>query len=42
MFEGHDTTTAAIDWACFTIGTHPEVQKKLHEEIDRVFGNILF
>ena len=42
MFEGHDTTTAAIDWACFAIGTHPDVQKKLHEEIDRVFGELYF
>ena len=42
MFEGHDTTTAAIDWACFAIGTHPDVQKKLHEEIDRVFGELYY
>lgn len=39
MFEGHDTTAAAASWACHLIGSHPEVQKKLHEEIDRVLGN---
>ncbi len=39
MFEGHDTTAAAASWACFLIGSHPEVQNKLHEELDRVFGN---
>ena len=38
MFEGHDTTTAAVSWACHLIGSHPEVQKKVHEEIDRVSG----
>lgn len=39
MFEGHDTTAAAASWACQLIGSHPDVQKKLHEEIDSVFGN---
>nr|QEV83814.1 cytochrome P450 [Brachionus rotundiformis] len=38
MFEGHDTTAAAASWACQLIGSHPEVQKKLHEEIDSVMG----
>nr|ATW72313.1 cytochrome p450 CYP4V38 [Brachionus calyciflorus] len=38
MFEGHDTTAAAASWACQLIGSHPEVQKKLHEEIDSVLG----
>jgi cytochrome P450 len=39
MFEGHDTTCAAAAWACHLIGSHPEIQKRLHEEIDQVFGN---
>jgi cytochrome P450 len=39
MFEGHDTTAAAASWACHLIGSHPEVQKKLHEEMDTIFGN---
>nr|UOU03280.1 cytochrome P450 4V23/24-2 [Brachionus rubens] len=38
MFEGHDTTAAAAAWACQLIGSHPEVQKKLHDEIDTVLG----
>ena len=38
MFEGHDTTCAAAGWAFQLIGSHPEVQKKLHEEIDGIFG----
>ena len=37
MFEGHDTTAVAATWACQMIGSHPEVQKKLHAEIDEVF-----
>ena len=39
MFEGHDTTTAGAAWICQFIGSHPEVQKKLHAEIDEVFGS---
>ena len=38
MFEGHDTTAAAASWACQLVGSHPDVQKKLHEEIDSVLG----
>ena len=38
MFEGHDTTAAAASWACHLIGSHPDVQKKLHEEIENIFG----
>ncbi|KAI9560160.1 hypothetical protein GHT06_014171 [Daphnia sinensis] len=39
MFEGHDTTAAAINWSLFLIGNHPEVQEKVNEELNRVFGN---
>jgi len=39
MFEGHDTTAAAMNFTCFAIASHPDVQQKLHEEIDRVFSN---
>ena len=39
MFEGHDTTAAALTWALQMIGSYPDVQKKLHEEIDQVFGS---
>lgn len=39
MFEGHDTTAVATSWAVHMIGSHPEVQKKLHAEIDSVFGS---
>ena len=35
--KGHDTTAAGMAWAVQLIGSHPEVQKKLHEEMDEVF-----
>ncbi|XP_059350194.1 cytochrome P450 4c3-like isoform X2 [Daphnia carinata] len=38
MFEGHDTTTASISWSLFLIGSHPHVQGRIDEELDRVFG----
>ncbi|XP_041950691.1 cytochrome P450 4V2-like [Alosa sapidissima] len=39
MFEGHDTTAASMNWALHLIGSHPEVQKKVHQELDEVFGS---
>ncbi|XP_069600464.1 cytochrome P450 4V2-like [Ranitomeya imitator] len=38
MFEGHDTTAAALNWSLFLLGSHPEVQKKVHKELDDTFG----
>ena len=34
MFEGHDTTAAGLSWTLYMLGLYPEVQKKLHKEID--------
>ncbi|KAK3881462.1 hypothetical protein Pcinc_014118 [Petrolisthes cinctipes] len=36
MFEGHDTTAAAISWSLFLLGHHPEIQAKVHEELDAI------
>ncbi|XP_049721243.1 cytochrome P450 4V2 [Elephas maximus indicus] len=38
MFEGHDTTAAAINWSLYLLGSYPEVQKKVDMELDEVFG----
>ncbi|XP_051155980.1 cytochrome P450 4C1-like [Leptopilina boulardi] len=38
MFAGHDTVASAINWAIFNIGNNPDVQLKIHEELDAVFG----
>ncbi|XP_065110624.1 cytochrome P450 4V8 isoform X1 [Paramisgurnus dabryanus] len=38
MFEGHDTTAAAMNWAVHLLGTHPEVQRKAQQELFEVFG----
>ncbi|XP_054984130.1 cytochrome P450 4V2-like [Sorex araneus] len=38
MFEGHDTTATAINWSLYLLGHHPEVQKKVDQELEEVFG----
>ncbi|KAM9313677.1 cytochrome P450 4V8 [Pholidichthys leucotaenia] len=38
MFEGHDTTAASMNWALHLVGSHPEVQQKVHRELEEVFG----
>jgi len=37
MFEGHDTTAAAMTWCLFLLGHHPEIQERVHKELDSVF-----
>lgn len=37
MFAGHDTTTGATCWTLFSIGHYPEIQKRVHQELDSVF-----
>ncbi|XP_057365879.1 cytochrome P450 4c3-like [Daphnia carinata] len=38
MFEGQDTTAAAVSWCLYLIGSHPEVQDRVSEELNLVFG----
>ncbi|KAJ3614807.1 hypothetical protein NHX12_018377 [Muraenolepis orangiensis] len=38
MFEGHDTTAAAMNWAVHLLGSHPEVQRKVQLELHKVLG----
>jgi cytochrome P450 len=37
-FAGYETTAITGSFVCHAIGTYPEVQKKLHQEIDSVLG----
>ena len=39
MFEGHDTTAAALNWALQEIASHPDVLQRCHDEVDAVFGD---
>ena len=38
MFEGHDTTAAALTFFCYLMGCYPDVQAKVHAELDSIFG----
>ena len=42
MFEGHDTTAAAINFFCYLVGCYPDVQAKIHAEMDSIFGGNIF
>lgn len=36
---GHETTTVAMTWTWYLLSQHPEVEARLHEEVDRVLGD---
>ncbi|XP_061575069.1 cytochrome P450 4V2-like [Cololabis saira] len=38
MFEGHDTTAASMNWTLHLLGSHPEIQRKVQQELQEVFG----
>ena len=37
-FQGHDTTAAGASWCIYLLGRHPEIQHRVQEELDEVFG----
>lgn len=39
MSAGQDTSSATIQFALQLIGNHPEVQTKIHEELDTIYGD---
>ncbi|ROT63647.1 Cytochrome P450 4C1 [Penaeus vannamei] len=36
MFAGHDTTSAAMNWFLYAMGSHPDAQERVFEEIEAV------
>jgi len=39
FLAGHETTANALTWTWHLLSENPEVEAKLHEELDRVLGN---
>jgi cytochrome P450 len=39
LLAGHDTTALTLTYTWFLLSEHPEVQARLHEEIDEVVGD---
>ena len=39
MFEGHDTTAVSLAWTLYLLGLHPEVQIRIQEELQNIFGS---
>ena len=40
FIAGHETTANALTWTFYLLSQYPEVEKKLHDEIDSVLGAI--
>ena len=38
LAAGHETTYAALTWFWYLLATHPEVERRVHEELARVLG----
>ena len=38
FLAGHETTANALSWTIYLLSQHPEVEEKLHNEIDAVLG----
>lgn len=38
FFAGHETTAQTFTWTCYMLDRHPEVEARLHTELDQVLG----
>lgn len=38
FLAGHETTANALTWTWYLLSQHPEVERLLHDEVDRVLG----
>ena len=38
LIAGHETTANALTWTYYLISQHPQVEEKIHEEIDKVIS----
>ncbi len=38
FLAGHETTATTLAWACYLLAQHPDVERKLRDELDAVLG----
>ena len=38
FLAGHETTALALSWSWYLLASHPDAEKKFHEELDQVLG----
>jgi cytochrome P450 len=38
VLAGHETTANALTWTWYLLAEHPEIERRLHEELDAVLG----
>jgi cytochrome P450 len=38
VLAGHETTSSALTWAWYAIGRNPDIERRLHDELDTVLG----
>lgn len=41
LMAGHETSSGALTWAYYLLGTNPEARERLHAELDEVLGDRL-
>ncbi|GFQ89197.1 cytochrome P450 4C1 [Trichonephila clavata] len=41
MFGGHETTAMSLSWTLYCLGHNPEIQQKVQEELDDIFGSVI-
>ena len=39
FLAGHETTANALTWTWYLLSEHPDVERQMHEEVDRVLGD---
>lgn len=40
LMAGHETTANALSWTLYLLGQHPDVQRKVQSEVDRLGGRL--
>ncbi|KAK3789550.1 hypothetical protein RRG08_060323 [Elysia crispata] len=39
MFAGYETVTSITSWALYSVAEHPDIQSRVHEELDSVLND---